>query len=78
MTKFGDELFKYKDRCESSYFNSIWGKIKSVANLILKALIPEVEILEEAYDWGNVVYHSICYVQYYEDPDHHTDYELGY
>lgn len=81
-TKFGEELFQYKTQCEKaqkpSYLSRIWSGIKTVAGLISETLIPEITILEEAYDWGNVVYHSICFVQYLEDPNTHTDYQIGY
>ena len=70
VTKFGQELFKYKDQCtQTSFFSRVWSNIKSVTGLISKDLIPEIKILEEAYDWGNVVYHSVCFVQYCDDPD---------
>jgi len=49
--------------------SKVWKGVKYVAGLISKTLIPEVEILEEAYDWTNVIYHSVCFVQYYEDPN---------
>lgn len=64
-THFGQELLKYKNECsqpETSIMSRIWSNVKHVAGLISKALIPEVEILEEAYDWVNVVYHSVCFV----------------